>query len=391
MLRSISVRSIPGGSVVGPSYASVTLGVQRVTLALLTDGSRLASSPNGSGGFQQAEEIVRLVVDELNTFAEAGPSGADDALVPASAAAAAAVRGSAAVAVEVQDFSNFLRLPLVSHALVTWNVATSDGSGCGSSGKGGSGGDGDGGGRVEAMLLSPFRPVASAAVEVQDAVISVSATAMQCLDRCLGELSLKPSVNDEALSSSADASASRDSKHNVPLTSPVSTPHPLSPLPPPPLPQQRKGYVVTNCTDRSLWFGQVSTTETVVLNPGVSTAYRWRTIPTPAATAAGRKGEPLSGLELMLRLALHRDNGSSGGNGGNGGSFGAWTEPFLADHAGTYMVSSAMPPTCRLRVIGVVSDFRRFRSVSAHMLFIVTAMTELPAQKASPFAPGSRL
>ncbi|CAM9947479.1 unnamed protein product, partial [Sphacelaria rigidula] len=199
-------------------------------------------------------------------------------------------------------------------------------------GGGGGGGRGvHGGAGVEEVLLSTFRPVTSAAVEMQDAVISVSATAMQCVDRCLGELSLKPPIGDDGLSSTVSASANHESKGDGSLPSAVSSLPPLQR-------QRRKGYIVTNSTDRSLWFGQVSTTETVVLSPGVSTSYRWRTIPAPvAATAGGNETAEASRLELMLRLALHRDGRRGGGAGAMTGSFGAWTEPFPADRPGTYM------------------------------------------------------
>lgn len=321
----------------GPSYISTTLSAQRVTLALLTDDRPSVTSRDKEGNFPQAEEIVRVVVDEMYMFAEAGPSGGDELALASAAVATAAVRGSALVAIEVQDFSNFLRLPLLSHALVTWDVASSGYNERNRNGDTGS-------------ALSPFRPVVSAAVEVRDAVISVSATATQCISRCLGDLS-----HDRFSDGTSDISiVARDvpSCPSKSLPSESSPPRLLLPR------QERKGYVVTNRTDRSLWFGQVSTTETVVLGPGVSTAYRWRTIPSPVAAATGgAKGGAPSQLVLLLRLALHqdrssaarlRDTGGDGDDARGGASFGAWTEPFPADHAGTYMVSMNIATTKKL-------------------------------------------
>ena len=86
--------------------------------------------------------------------------------------------------------------------------------------------------------------------------------------------------------------------------------------------------MIENFTDRTFWFGQVSTTETLLLRAGEDRCYRWRKIPAPIQGEGGGSGRG-SRLGLMLRLALHHDSDSS---------FGAWTEPFLADQAGTFMV-----------------------------------------------------
>lgn len=332
LLRALSIRSSPAGPVVGPSYVSATLVAQRLTLALLTEGgpisrsssaSASASAPppppvsasgrrEGLGLFVQPEEIVRVVVGDVNFFAEAS-------LAPRWLSVAA--RGSAVVAVDVQDFSNFLRLPLLSHAAVKLDVSTS-------SGRGGSG-------RMAAegeSLLSPFRPIASGAVDVNGAVVSVSVTAMQCVDQCIAELTRRPS--DEPASRPSTALA--EAKPSV-----VAVPEPVAP--PRQSRQRSKRYIITNHTDRNLWFGQVSTTETLFLRAGEETLYRWRTIPhTLAPGAAGRKGDHASRLVLMLRLALHRVSGSGGGYAGAGseygGGYGAWTEPFPVDHVGTFKV-----------------------------------------------------
>ncbi|CAM9544192.1 unnamed protein product, partial [Ectocarpus fasciculatus] len=330
LLRALSIRSSPAGPVVGPSYVSATLVAQRLTLALLTEGgpisrssSASASAPapvsapvsasgrrEGLGLFVQPEEIVRVVVGDVNFFAEASL---------AARWLSVAARGSAVVAVDVQDFSNFLRLPLLSHAAVKLDVSTS-------SGRGGSG-------RMAAegeSLLSPFRPIASGAVDVNGAVVSVSVTAMQCVDQCIAELTRRPS--DEPASRPSTAAA--EAKPSV-----VAVPEPVAP--PRQSRQRSKRYIITNHTDRNLWFGQVSTTETLFLRAGEETLYRWRTIPhTLAPGAAGRKGDDVSRLVLMLRLALHRVSGSGGGYAGAdseyGGGYGAWTEPFPVDHVGTF-------------------------------------------------------
>ncbi|CAN0568660.1 unnamed protein product, partial [Ectocarpus sp. 12 AP-2014] len=220
---------------------------------------------------------------------------------------------------DVQDFSNFLRLPLLSHAAVKLDVSTSSGRG--------------GTGRMAAegeSLLSPFRPIASGAVDVSGAVVSVSVTAMQCIDQFIAELTRRPS-DEPVTRPSTTAAEAKPSVGAVP-----------APVPPPRQPRQRsKCYIITNHTDRNLWFGQVSTTETLFLRAGEETLYRWRTIPhTLAAGAAGCKGDDASRLVLMLRLALHRVSGSGGGYAGAGseheGGYGAWTEPFPVDHVGTF-------------------------------------------------------
>ena len=346
LLRGLSVRSSPVGPLVGPSYVSATLVAQRLTLALLTEGRSVSSSQSpssssssssttssfsllshvsppsgeGRGTFPQPEEIVRVVVGDVNAFAEAAAAAARSVSV--------AARGSAVVAVDVQDFSNFLRLPLLSHALVKFDVSTSSGGGGGSTAVG----DDDEG------LLSPFRPVASAAVDVHDAVVSVSVTAMQCVDQCIAELAQRPPAG------AVVATRGGSTAENAAPPASASAP---APAPRQPRRRRSKSYVITNRTDRSLWFGQVSTTETLLLRAGEETSYRWRTIPpTPAPSAAGRDDDS-SRLVLMLRLALHRDSGSRGGGAGGhagavpgfGGGYGAWTEPFPADHQGTFMVS----------------------------------------------------
>lgn len=318
---------------VGRSYVSATLVAQRLTLALLTEGGRSVCSssssppPPGAEGrcslLLQPEEIVRVVVGDVNVFAEAGAA--------ARLVSAAAARGSAVVAVDVQDFSNFLRLPLLSHALVKFDVSTSR-SGGGSDGAA----TGDG-------LLSPFRPVVSGTVGVHDAIVSVSVAAMQCIEQCVAELAQRPAgvAVPVPTNESAVRGSSSDATENVALST-------LAKSPPAPLPRQSrrrsKRYVITNRTDRSLWFGQVSTTETLFLRAGEETSYRWRTIPPKTASAAGTRKDEASRLVLMLRLALHRDSGSGGSASvgavaGFGGGYGAWTEPFPADHAGTFMVS----------------------------------------------------
>lgn len=343
LLRALSIRSSPAGPVVGPSYVSATLVAQRLTLALLTEGgpiSRLSSaaasapvSPSGRreglGLFVQPEEIVRVVVGDVNFFAEASL---------AARWLSVAARGSAVVAADVQDFSNFLRLPLLSHAAVKLDVSTSSGRG--------------GTGRMAAegeSLLSPFRPIASGAVDVNGAVVSVSVTAMQCIDQCIAELTRRPSDEPATRPSTTTAEA----KPSV-----VAVP---APVPPTRQPRQRsKRYIITNHTDRNLWFGQVSTTETLFLRAGEETSYRWRTIPQALAPgAAGRKGDDASRLVLMLRLALHRVSGSGGGYAGSGsehgGGYGAWTEPFPVDHVGTFKVGLSYEGS-RISFPGVVKD-----------------------------------
>lgn len=318
----------------GPSYLSATLVAQRFTLALLNDGSRAppsppsssltSSTPFGEGFSIRSEEIVRVVVDDVNIFVEVGQAARHFA---------ATTRGNALVAVEVQDFSNFLRLPLLSHALVNWDVATCSGD---------TGVTADG----KEDLLSPFRPSASAAIDVQDAVVSVSVAAMQCINQCIEELSKRPSgfltggvnlTTRESLVGGAKRPKRSPSAGSL-QTPPQSTKAPLTRLSQP----RNKRYVITNLTDRTLWFGQVSTTETLLLRAGEDTSYRWRTIPaTFEGIAAGEK-DGASRLTLMLRLALYRESVSGGGfpRAGTGfrGEFGAWTEPFPADHSGTFMV-----------------------------------------------------
>lgn len=329
LLRALSIRSSPASPVVGASYVSATLVAQRLTLALLTEGGPISRSSSaaappppppvlpsrrreGLGLFVQPEEIVRVVVADVNFFAEASL---------AARWLSVAARGSAVVAADVQDFSNFLRLPLLSHAAVKLDVSTSSGRG----GTGRMAGEGE-------SLLSPFRPIASGAVDVSGAVVSVSVTAMQCIDQCIAELTRRPS--DEPATGPSTTTA--EAKPSVVAV--------LAPVPPPRQPRQRsKRYIITNHTDRNLWFGQVSTTETLFLRAGEETLYRWRTIPhTLAAGAAGRKDDDASRLILMLRLALHRVSGSGGGYAGagseHGGWYGAWTEPFPVDHVGTFKV-----------------------------------------------------
>lgn len=327
LLRALSIRSSPAGPMVGRSYVSATLVAQRLTLALLTEGGRSAcsssSSPSGRegrGSFLQPEEIVRVVVGDVNVFAEAGAAAARLMSV--------AARGSAVVAVDVQDFSNFLRLPLLSHALVKFDVSTSSGGG---------------------GLLSPFRPIVSGAVDVNDAIVSVSVTAMQCIDQCIAELAQRPAGVAAAVATDEPAARESNDNDNDNATENVASSI-LAKSTPPPIPRQsrqrRKRYVITNRTDRNLWFGQVSTTETLFLRAGEETSYRWRKIPPALAPGAAGGKNDASRLVLMLRLALHRESGSGGGasvgaGAGFGGGYGAWTEPFPADHAGTFMVSRA--------------------------------------------------
>lgn len=310
----------------------------------------MSPSGEGRGLFQQPEEIVRVVVGDVNVFAEAGK---------AARLVSVAARGRAVVAVDVQDFSNFLRLPLLSHAAVSFDVSTSSGGG---------GGSGDTTGDEEGDLLSPFRPVASSALEVRDAVVSVSVTAVQCIDQCIAELSQRPpgTVTEKNESVARQGSASE----NV-------APSYLSASVPLPAPRQHrmrsKRYIITNHTDRNLWFGQVSTTETLCLRAGEESPYRWRTIPPLVSGAAGRKGDS-SRLVLMLRLAFHRDSGSGGGytgaGAGVGGGYGGWTEPFPADHEGTFMVSQVCDVGLRERCFTLPRKLRnspiayRFRTPS---------------------------
>lgn len=261
----------------------------------------------------QLEEIVRMVMSDVSVFAEASsPAGS----------LAATTRGSADVAVDVQDFSNFLRLPLLSHALVKWDFATSGGRG------GAVGGDED--------LLSPLRPVAAAALEVHDAVVSVSATSMQCVEQCIAELSQQPSG---AIAAREGSTTREVCVGTVESTKPSAS----ACSPPQRMPRQlSKRYVITNLTDRVLWFGQGSTTETLLLRAGEETLYRWRTTPAVVATASPSRKDGVSRLILMLRLALHVDPGRLGGQlGADSGSradSGPWTEPFPADDAGSYLV-----------------------------------------------------
>lgn len=308
---------------VGASYVSTTFVAQRLTLAVLTEGGPIVSpsppiSPSGTEGrglCLQPEEIVRVVVCDVDVFAEAAS---------AARSVSVAARGSVVVAVDVQDFSNFLRLPLLSHALVKFDVSA---SGVGGGSITTAGGD-------EEYLLSPFRPVASGAVNVHDAVISVSATAMQCVEQCIAELSPRPSD----VGTSAGGTAARPGEDADPSGLTVAVP------PPPPRQsrQRSKRYLITNHTDRKLWFGQASTTETLLLRAGEETSYRWRTIPPPLATGASGRKDDASRVVLMLRLALHRGfgggSGSVGAAAGFGGGGGAWTEPFPADYEGTFMV-----------------------------------------------------
>lgn len=328
LLQALSVYSSPAGPTAGPSYLSTTLVAQRVTLAVLTDGDARSSSssllsvssrPPPSGGGErgasvQLEEIVRMVICDVSVFAEASS---------AAASLVATTRGSAEVAVDVQDFSNFLRLPLLSHALVKWDFATSGGRG------GAVGGDED--------LLSPLRPVAAAAVEVHNAVVSVSVTSMQCVEQCIAELSQQ--------SAGAVAVGEGSSTRGMCVGTVESTKPSASACFPPPQrqPRQRsKRYVITNLTDRVLWFGQGSTTETLLLGAGEETSYRWRTTPAAVATASASRKDGVSRLVLMLRLALHLDPGRLGDQVGadseSRADSGPWTEPFPADDAGSYMV-----------------------------------------------------
>lgn len=267
---------------------------QRFALTLLTDGERPSSlsgsQPTGGegDGVLQSEEILRVTSSNVNTQGEVEiGSGTVSTTSPIWA-----VSGSALVNVEVQDFGNLLRLPLLSHALFNWNV----------SGRGGNDDD----------LLSPFRPVVAASTGVHGAVVNVSVTAIQCLDRCVRDfLPQRPPVRE-----AADISDPHAETAASPVASRVQS-------------QQRsKRYVIENFTDRTFWFGQVSTTETLLLRAGEDRCYRWRKIPTPIQGEGGGSGRG-SRLGLMLRLALHHDSDSS---------FGAWTDPFLADQAGTFMV-----------------------------------------------------
>lgn len=329
LLQALSVYSSPAGPTAGPSYFSTTLVAQRVTLAVLTDGDARSSSssllpmssrppppPGGGerGASVQLEEIVRMVIGDVSVFVEASS---------AAASLAATTRGSAEVAVDVQDFSNFLRLPLLSHALVKWDFATSGRRGAAV------GGDED--------LLSPLRPVAAAAVEVHNAVVSVSATSMQCVEQCIAELSQQ--------SSGAVAAGEGSSTREMCVGTVESKKPPASACSPPPQrqPRQRsKRYMITNLTDRVLWFGQDSTTETLLLGAGEETSYRWRTTPAAVATASASRKDGISRLVLMLRLALHLDPGRLGDQVGadseSRADSGPWTEPFPADDAGSYMV-----------------------------------------------------
>lgn len=331
LLRALSIRSTPAGPMVGRSYVSATLVAQRLTLALLTEGGRSACSSSlssscgeGRGSLRQPEEIVRVVVGDVNVFAEAGA---------AARLTSVAARGSAVVAVDVQDFSNFLRLPLLSHALVKLDVSTCSG------GRNG--------------FLSPFRPIVSGAVDVHDAIVSVSVTAMQCIDQCIAELAQRPAGVAAAVATNEPAARESDTT----TTENVASSSNLAKSTPPPLPRQSrqrsKRYVITNHTDRSLWFGQVSTTETLLLRAGEETSYRWRTIPPAVAPGAARRKDEAPRLVLMLRLALHRESGNGGGasagaGAGFGGGYGAWTEPFPADHAGSCMVSHAKQSSARV-------------------------------------------
>ncbi|CAM9524405.1 unnamed protein product [Scytosiphon promiscuus] len=323
LLRSLSVWSSPASPMVGASYLSTTLVAQRLTLAVLTEGGLILSPSRSSppraspserqerGVLLQLEEIVRVVVDDVDIFAEAGS---------AARWLSVAARGSAIVSVDVQDFSNFLRLPLLSHALVRFDVS--------SSGVGGGIAGGD-----QEDLLSPFRPVVSGAIDVHDAVVSVSVTAMQCMEQCIAELSQRPPV----MIMTADGAGTRLGEDADPskLMVPAFLPAQRQPR------QRSKRYLVTNHTDRNLWFGQASTTETLLLRAGEETSYRWRTIPPVLTTCASGRKDYASRLVLMLRLALHCNsssgNGSVGAAAGGGGDFGAWAEPFPADYEGTFM------------------------------------------------------
>lgn len=319
ILRSLSIRSSPVSPMIGASYVSTTMVAQRLTLAVLTEGGPILSpsppspwptSPSGRGGrdvFLQPEEIVRVVVNDVDVFAEAGSEARSVSL---------AARGSAVISVDVQDFSNFLRLPLLSHALVRFDVST-----CSVAGD------------VGEDLLSPFRPVASGAIDVDDAVVSVSVTAMQCIEQCIAELSQRPT----GVGTTADGTATRQSEHvDSGLTVPVPPPTPRQSR------QRSKRYLITNHTDRNLWFGQASTTETLLLRAGEETSYRWRTIPPALAPGASGRKDGASRLILMLRLAIHRDTSSGNGSVGVaarfGGEYGVWTEPFPADFEGTFRV-----------------------------------------------------
>ena len=327
LLQALSVHSSPVGPAAGPSYFSTTLVAQKVTLAILTDGNARSSSsslssvssrpPSGGGErdtFVQLEEIVRMVISDVNVFAAASS---------AAGPLAATTRGSAEVAVDVQDFSNFLRLPLLSHAQVKWDLATNGGRG------GAAGSDED--------LLSPVRPVTAAAVEVHNAIVSVSVTSMQCVEQCIAELSQQPSGAIEAGEGSATGETHVGGVEGMkPSASVCSTTPQRQPR------QRSKRYVITNLTDRVLWFGQGSTTEALLLRGGEETSYRWRTTPAGVATASASRKGSVSRLVLMLRLALHFDSGELsdqlGADSGARGDSGPWTEPFPADDAGTYMV-----------------------------------------------------
>lgn len=301
------MHSSPAGSATRSSHFSATFITQRFALALLTDGERPSQSsslsgsqPRGGRGNRgddlfQSEEILRVTSSNVN--AQVGVEiGSGTALATSPIWA---VSGSALVNVEVQDFGNLLRLPLLSHALLNWNV----------SGRGGNDGD----------LFSPFRPVVAASAGVRGAVVNVSVTAIQCLDRCVGELLPRRTPVREAGAIAAKSAISSEAPAETAASPAASRVQSR---------QRSKRYVIENFTDRTFWFGQVSTTETLLLRAGEDRCYRWRKIPTPIQGEGGGSGRG-SRLGLMLRLALHHDPDSS---------FGAWTEPFLADQAGTFMV-----------------------------------------------------
>lgn len=357
--------STPASPAVGPKYVSATLNAQKVTLALLTDGeSQEATVDRKShsrvvqeGDPVQAEEVIRLVLDDMNTFIEAGPSGGAPRPVVKSAVA---TRGSVTVAMEVQDFSNFLRVPCVSHALVRWDVATSDGGEYDVK-------NGDGGGNAgdEQHLIPPIRPVASGALEILNGVVSLSSTATQCLSQSIGDFSSAADL--ERPSGGCGTPAWRKEARGTSSLSPPSlqwSSSPISSPSPSPSPsaaaattaitaitrKRRKRFVVSNRTARALVFGQVSTNEAILLKPGISKSYRWRTIPAPRSppeSGGGTEGNSSSSLVLMIRLALPFDSNSQSpstdGESPGRNKLEAWTEPFAADCEGTYVVSTTSP------------------------------------------------
>lgn len=326
--QGLSVVSTPSSPLPGPSYLSATVNAQQVTVTLLTERESMGSSRSqgqgslrgggggGGGGHGVGrEEIFRLVADGLDALIETSSAGRETAM---------ASKGSTVLSLEVQEFSNFLRVPFVSNAFIAWDVATSKGDGDG--GDGGCGDDAQRGRHV----AHPPRPIVATALEVKDAVVSLSSTATQCFTQCLSELTAK---KDSGARSSSDPGNGSGCSEGVSegVSAPVARP--------------RKEYIISNCTDRALLFGQVSTTEAIVIKPSSSMSYRWRTIPssaTPGVGLQGGKGDS-SSLILLLRLALPSADKGRGvprdvHQPGGGSALEAWTEAFPADIDGTYMV-----------------------------------------------------